>query len=203
MNNVKLITPYSNLPVGWPKIDKKNHLPSTLPCTFLGSNCAQSFNAFFIWEKVLAPLNFKRFLELGTGHGNTSVYFKMFCVNKGAKFYTYDFGKNKRANTNAQAYMRISDNYIVKDIFKEAKNIKKLIRQDGISVVFCDGGDKPHELRTFAPALKKGDIIACHDWGRAIKDEWVAEDIKKNNLRELHRQQRIKLNTVTGIFVKE
>ena len=51
--------------------------------------------------------------------------------------------------------------------------------------------------------FRSGDIIACHDWGRAIKDEWVAEDIKKNKLRELYRQQRIKLNTVTGIFVKE
>ena len=69
--------------------------------------------------------------------------------------------------------------------------------------MFCDGGDKPHELRTFAPALKKGDIIACHDWGRAIKDEWVADDIKKFNLKEIYREERIKYNTVTGIFVKE
>jgi cephalosporin hydroxylase len=203
MSKIKLTTPYSKYPVGWPKIDKINEESNTLPCTFLGSNCQQSFNAFFMWEKVLSPLKFKRFIELGTGHGNTSVYFKMFCINKGAKFYTYDFGENKRENTKAQKYVKIANNYIIKDIFKEAKNIKNIISREGISVVFCDGGDKPHELRTFAPALKRGDIIACHDWGRAIKDEWVAEDIKKNNLKELYRNQRIKLNTVTGIFVKE
>jgi len=201
---IKLTTPYSKYPVEHAEKHGKNFAPYTLPCTFLGSPCQQSFNAFFIWEKVLAPLKFSRFIELGTALGNTSVYFKMFCVNKGAEFYTYDFAKkNKRTNTLAQKFIKLGRSYIIADIFKESKQISKLIKQEGRSIVFCDGGDKPHELRTFAPSLKKGDIIACHDWGRAIKDEWVNKDIKKNNLKELYRQERINLNTVTGIFVKE
>jgi cephalosporin hydroxylase len=201
---IKLTTPYSNYPVEHAVKHGKNFAPNTLPCTFLGSPCQQSFNAFFVWEKLLAPLKFARIIELGTALGNTSVYFKMFCINKGADFYTYDFAKkNQRSNTLAQKHVLIQDDYIMADVFKHSESISKLIRERGISVVFCDGGDKPHELRTFAPALKKGDIIACHDWGRAIKDEWVAKDIKKNKLKEIYKEERISLNTVTGIFIKE
>jgi len=200
----KLTTPYSGYPVETSIKHGKNFAPDTLPCTFLGAPCQQSFNALFIWEKILTPLKFKRFFEIGTALGNLSVYFKLFCINKGADFYTYDFAKkNQRSNTPIQKYVTLQDNYYMVDVFKESQQICSIIQRKGVSVVFCDGGDKPHELRTFAPALKKGDIIACHDWGRAIKDEWVADDIKKFNLKEIYREERIKYNTVTGIFVKE
>ena len=201
---VKLITPFSKYPVQQAVKHGKNFAPNTLPCTFLGASCQQSFNAFFIWEKLLTPLKFKRFFEIGTALGNTSVYFKLFCVNKGADFYTYDFAKkNQRSNTPIQKYINLADNYYMVDVFKEAQQICSTIARKGKSIVFCDGGDKPHELRTFAPALKVGDIIACHDYGRAIKDEWIKEDIKRFNLKELYKKERIELNTVTGIFVKE
>lgn len=201
---IKLITPYSKYPVEKAIKHKKNFAPNTLPCTFLGSPCQQSFNALFIWEKLLTHLKFKRFLEIGTALGNLSVYFKLFCINRGADFYTYDFAKvNQRSNTKVQKYVNLKDDYYMMDVFKESQRICSTIARKGISIVFCDGGDKPHELRTFAPALKKGDIIACHDWGRAIKDEWMKDDIKKYNLSELYKEERIELNTVTGIFIKE
>lgn len=200
----KLTTPYSGYDVETAVKHGKNHAPNTLPCTFLGQPCQQSFNAFFIWEKLLTPLKFKRMFEIGTALGNTSVYFKLFCINKGAEFYTYDFAKkNKRSNTRIQKYVNLQDDYYMIDVFKESQQICSTIQKKGISIVFCDGGDKPHELRTFGPALKKGDIIACHDWGRAIKDEWIKKDIKRLNLKELFRKERLELNTVTGIFIKE
>jgi len=201
---VKLITPYSKYPVEESTKHGKNYAPNTLPCTFLGQPCQQSFNALFIWEKLLTPLKFKRFFEIGTALGNLSVYFKLFCINKGADFYTYDFAKkNQRSNSPIQKHIKLQDNYYMVDVFKEAQQICNTISRKGISVVFCDGGDKPHELRTFAPALKKGDIIACHDWGRAIKDEWIQDDLKNFNLKEIFKKEKIELNTVTGIFIKE
>lgn len=200
---VKLTTPYSKYQVEESIKHGKNHAPNTLPCTFLGSSCQQSFNAFFIWEKLLSKTNFKRFIELGTALGNTSVYFKLFCINKGAAFRTYDFAKKNRIeNTPVQKLINLGESYHIADVFKEAQKIKNFIKKPGISIVFCDGGDKPHELRTFAPALKSGDIIACHDWGRAIKDEWIKDDLKKFNLVEIFREEKIQLNTVTGIFRK-
>ena len=201
--SLKLTTPYSGYPVEKAVKHGKNHAPNTLPCTFLGASCQQSYNAFFVWEKILSNLKFKRIVELGTALGNTSVFFKLYCINKGAEFRTYDFAKkNKIENTPVQKLVKLGESYHIADIFKESEQIKKFIKQPGISIVFCDGGDKPHELRTFAPALKKGDIIACHDWGRAIIDEWIADDVKKFNLIEIYKDEKIELNTVTGIFKK-
>jgi len=200
----KLTTPFSGYDVEKATKHGKNFAPNTLPCSFLGAPCQQSFNAFHIWEKLLTPLKFKRFFEIGTALGNTSVYFKLFCVNKGAQFYTYDFAKiNKRSNTPVQNFIQLEKDYYMVDVFKESQQICSTIARPGRSIVFCDGGDKPHELRTFGPALKKGDIIACHDWGRAIKDEWISKDVKRLKLKELFREERIALNTVTGIFMKE
>jgi hypothetical protein len=151
----------------------------------------------------LGKYDFKRFIELGTALGNTSVYFKLFCINRKANFITYDFGrKNQLEKTPVQEFVDLKSDYRRLDIIEKSEAIKKIIKRKGRSIVFCDAGDKPHELRTFAPALKNGDIIACHDWGRAIKDEWVADDIKKNNLIEIYQKERLELNTVTGIFIK-
>lgn len=199
----KCITPYSRYIIEKAIKPAKNSFPNTLGCTFLGSPCQQSFNSFFVWEKLLSHLSFERFIEIGTATGNTSIYFKLFCINKRARFYTFDFAKkNKMTNTPIQRYLKIKDDYIIQDVFKNSDEICKIIQRKGRSIIFCDGGDKPHELRIFGPSLKKGDIIACHDWGRAIKSTWVEDDIRKLNLKELYRKERVSLNTLVGIFKK-
>jgi hypothetical protein len=195
----KKILPFSKRSIDYPEISELNLRPNTLPCTFLGELCQQSFNAFFVWEKVLSE-GFTRFIELGTGRGNTSTYFKLFCINVGAKFYTYEkriFGFNK-----IQEFIGLKRDIIRGNLFERTDEILKLISSSGKSVVFCDAFDKPHEFKTFAPALKKGDIISAHDWGRAIKGEWVKTIIEENNLKELFREERLSLNTATGIFEK-
>ena len=58
-----------------------------------------------------------------------------------------------------------------KDIFENADEIIVLIQKPGITVLFCDGGNKVREFKTFAPHLKKGDIIAVHDWMTEIFPE--------------------------------
>ena len=35
-----------------------------------------------------------------------------------------------------------------------------------------------------------------------IIDEWIADDVKKFNLIEIYKDEKIELNTVTGIFKK-
>ncbi len=202
--NKQTISPYSKIPIGPSVKHGKNFAPNTFTCTFLGESCQQTFNAFFIWEKLLCKLDFKRFIELGTALGNMSVYFKLFCINRNAKFYTYDFGrKNNITGTPVQKFVDLKGSCNKVDIFVYAKEIKEIISKPGITIILCDGGDKVHELRTFAPSLKKGDIIACHDWGRDIKTSIIQPEINKYNLKELLQKERKELNTATGIFIKK
>jgi len=72
--------------------------------------------------KTTNPLKFRRIVEIGTALGNTSVFFKLFCVNKKARFYTFDFAKiNQRSNTPAQEFVNLSENYVMADVFKEKR----------------------------------------------------------------------------------
>jgi len=50
-----------------------------------------------------------------------------------------------------------------KDVFE---NPKELIPKDneGKIFIYCDNGDKVREMYLYAPLLRVGDIIACHDY---------------------------------------
>lgn len=39
------------------------------------------------------------------------------------------------------------------------------------ALIFCDGGDKPKELRLYAPLLRRGDVLAGHDYHNEYVDD--------------------------------
>ncbi len=67
--------------------------------------------------------------------------------------------------------------------------ISDLISAHSPCVVLCDNGKKPVEFNTYAPFLKKGDIIAAHDYAhdpfwpwQEITDADVVDACAKNRL---------------------
>ena len=54
------------------------------------------------------------------------------------------------------------------------ERIVPYIQQEGITIVFCDGGHKVGEFNSIAPHIKKGDYILAHDY----IDTW--ENYQKN-----------------------
>jgi len=51
----------------------------------------------------------------------------------------------------------------VQDVFEDVNRIWRLAKSQR-TFLYCDGGNKIKEMRTFAPFLEPGDIIACHDY---------------------------------------
>lgn len=39
------------------------------------------------------------------------------------------------------------------------------------ALIFCDGGDKPRDLRTYAPILRPGDVLMAHDYHNEYGDD--------------------------------
>lgn len=39
------------------------------------------------------------------------------------------------------------------------------------ALIFCDGGDKPKDLRTYAPILRPGDVLMAHDYHNEYSDD--------------------------------
>lgn len=141
--------------------------------TFLGRKMSQSDGAINLWEKTIARLRFKRLLEIGTYNGNFSHYLMLLCEEKKADFETYDIidYKNKK----------LTGNFHQVDVFAILSHLELFIKHSGQSIVFCDGGDKAGELRTFSQYLKSDDIIIVHDWNIEV----FPEDVP-NNLIEIY-----------------
>lgn len=43
------------------------------------------------------------------------------------------------------------------------------------ALIFCDGGDKPKDLRTYAPILRSGDVLMAHDYQNEYGDSALAD----------------------------
>lgn len=172
-------------------------------CTIFGRPAQQAFTAFFVWEKLLGPLEFSRFIEVGTGYGNTSVFFMLHCMQKEAAFFTFDKMINRVRNTSPlKEALDLRGCSTVGNVYGPAisQSIMDLCQKEGRTVLFLDGGDKPYEFRTFVPALKKGDIVAVHDWGRAIKRNWVQDIIDLRGLADLLLANNTQLKTLTRMW---
>ena len=172
-------------------------------CTMFGRPAQQAFSAFFVWEKLLWDLEFARFIEIGTGYGNTSIFFMLHCVQKGANFITCERMPNRTTNSSPlKEMLRFQENCVVGNVYGPgiSQFILEQIAAPGRTVLFLDGGDKPHEFELFCPALKRGDIVAVHDWDRAIKRLWVQKTIDQCNLDEIMAHENVIYKTLTAMF---
>lgn len=43
------------------------------------------------------------------------------------------------------------------------------------ALIICDGGDKPRELKLYAPLLREGDILIGHDYHNEYVDDAIAD----------------------------
>lgn len=149
------------------------------PGTFLGRKMSQTPRAISMWDNILGSLDFKRILEFGTTRGVLSQYFLLFCKERGAQFYTYDI-KDWGMPTD------VREHFHHKDIFTIEEEIGNIIKSPGLTVVFCDNGNKIKELRTFSPYLKPRDIIAVHDWKTEVipEEAYAVSNLKEVYIRE-------------------
>ena len=152
--------------------------------TFLGNKMSQDSGAVEFWEKVLCKNDYKRLIEFGTYKGAMSVFFLLWSMTRKADFKTYDTAAHK---FNRLAYFLKLPLYFRKlDIFEHEKEIGELIAKLGMSIVYCDNGDKSRELKVFSKYLKKGDLIGVHDWGTELSwgDVPIGLDIVSIHHRE-------------------
>ena len=176
-------------------------------CTLFGERCDQPFTALYVWEKLFLSYGgaMERFIELGCDVGGMSTYFALWCHTIDAKFIGYDRRpKWQYKNTPVKRLIGLHDKVRVGNLYAKEREIIDLIKDQGLTMIFADCIDKPWEFMVFAPALKVGDIMAVHDWDRAIKDEWVEGTMSEIEPYELlYEDERLQINTLTRFFLKQ
>lgn len=139
--------------------------------SFIEGVMAQSPNAITLWDKVLRATQFRRIIELGTANGNFSLYLYLWCIGRGADFYTMDIMKSwHNGNRILKDKLDFESHFYNIDIFEKQEDIKTLIQGEGKTILICDNGNKIKEFKTFAPMLKAGDLISVHDWDTEISE---------------------------------
>ncbi len=62
------------------------------------------------------------------------------------------------------------------------RSIQMAIAPEARALIFCDGGDKPREIRTYGPILRSGDLILAHDYHNEYTDsalEGLPDDLDR------------------------
>lgn len=155
----------------------------------IGGGMSQNYAALYFFEYFIRDNGIRCFIEIGTQKGALSLYLaNMAAVTEQFVFVTTDishFDLYDRSVEGVGAWLeqisRQHERYIWTynyDCFGiEFLSLVKdtWIADDSLHpmVVFCDGGDKIREFKTFSKMVRSGDFVIVHDWG----DEITFKDI--------------------------
>lgn len=171
---------------------------------FFGTDLSQAENMPVILNKFLNIVRPETIIEIGTFKGGLSVLFQLYSISNNKTFVTYDitdFIQNK------QLFLKLNIDRRLSNVFTQQTmaEIVSLIQRNGVTVIFCDGGNKIAEFNYFGQYLKKNDYILAHDYAidmnhfnNTLKDklwnwcEITDADIQKicdeNNLKKVYDQ---------------
>ena len=158
--------------------------------SFAGVKAAQILADYWLWEAILNGEEEARgIVELGTGTGGFSLYLDAQAQARDLFFRTYDVIAPER---------RIPG-FVRCDIYAMARDIGLHLERNDPVVLFCDGGNKPREIKTFSTYLTPKSLIVVHDWGT----EMLASDVPEN-VTEVYGELCNELGSMSRCFrVKE
>lgn len=108
-----------------------------------------------------------RIVEIGTAAGGLTMMLADLVTN--AKIRTYDV----RPCRNSAALRRMGIDLRVADSRQIADDLGSFAGQPGRTVIVCDGGNKPAEVKMAAELAKSGDIILAHDYA-PDRQRWLS-----------------------------
>jgi predicted O-methyltransferase YrrM len=131
-----------------------------------GHSAQQHHNVYSTFYKLIDDTKPKRILEIGTALGGLTMFMKKVVdsLDLNTNILTLDISARPWYDDMKQMGIDVR----VEDIFDDYQDIpneiKNFIKQDGLTIILCDGGDKIREFKLLSHFLKKGDIIMAHDY---------------------------------------
>lgn len=125
--------------------------------SFAGYEMAQTWADLQLYEKVLNDRpDLKCIIELGTGQGGLSLFFDSQARARGLEFHNFDYLAAEKPVPKWQQIDVLADSITVREFFTHPM------------LLLCDNGNKPLEVKIYAPLLQVGDLLAVHDWNVEI-----------------------------------
>jgi len=148
-----------------------------------GAIMGQTFPALFVFEWLLNFHSVEQIVEIGTGCGGLTTYLQLQANIRGLDFVTYDANcrlddKNNKIVANPPLHMRKFINFRKGNVFEDdvRDEIRALLKKK-VTLLYCDNGNKPKEIKTFSPHCLKGSIIGTHDWHGHFQVEGMVREL--------------------------
>lgn len=138
----------------------------------------QNRNIFHALDELNKFCKPSQIIEIGASNGGFTKILEDHPISENANIYSIEL-----TDSNANALYGEKVTKIKGNCFELEKEIASLISRDGISLVFCDGGNKNLEINFFAKYLKIGDFIFGHDYA-PTHDFW--QNNFKNKVWDWH-----------------
>lgn len=171
----------------------------------------QHHNVYQIFYDFIADVKPARILEIGTALGGFTQFLKHCCdtLNISTEIVTYDIYARQGYDDMRQTGIDVRiENVFTDDGEGIIEPIIELVKNQGTTIVLCDGGCKAREFNFLSKHIKSGDYILAHDYceseeifDKEIKDKiWQWHELKKvdvenaflqNNLTE-YKQDKFK-----------
>lgn len=195
-------------------ITKKCNLLISDPISCYMNACSQqNHEAFEVFYDFLNEISPARIVEIGTGFGGFTLALQSFILESGlnTKIKTYDIVQPHYHKYLTDAGVEVH----VEDIFTHPQtsvqytyirpDVVSFVKEEGITVVICDGKSKTNEFKLFADHLKVGDYMLAHDyyenletfndvlkynvwnWNEICLEE-IEEPMKQNNLVQYKKE---------------
>lgn len=170
--------------------------------SFNGMAAQQTHEAFQVFRDFLLETKPKRILEIGTALGGLTQFLNWVSKenNLGIEILTYDIYEMNWYKDLRDSGIDVRVENVFTNDYKDVKQeVVDYIRQEGITIVLCDGGNKVGEFNILSKFIKSGDYILAHDYAEnrkifeekinhkvwnwlEISDKDVSEACLENNL---------------------
>lgn len=136
---------------------------------FFGLQMMQNRHAVLAVDRLLRHLEDEgrrpaRIIELGTGCGGLSVLFHLHAMATDTAFITFDAADTATAARALFPSLRVDARRRDLGADFTTGEIAREIQQPGVTLLVCDGPDKPGDIARFVPFLKTGDLVMAHDY---------------------------------------
>ena len=163
----------------------------------LGHNIAQTPEFMMVFNEIFNRENFARVIEIGTFHGGLSLFLAFCSLVKNMKFFTFDIRMSGKTEV-YQKIRQLGGTFEKLNILQPQgiERIRSLVTAPGRVMLLCDGGNKPKEIRTFAPFLKQGDVIMGHDYFDSkqsfdFQQKWLSCELVKADIQNACKKNNL------------
>lgn len=170
-----------------------------------GLPAQQHVDAYSTFYKFLSDTRPCRVLEIGTAHGGFILSLRQ-SLDKldlsASTVDTVDVIKAPHSEVLEAANIRVHRINLFNSGYTklhETEWVSKLVQQEGVTLVLCDGGNKPVEFNELAPLLKRGDFIMAHDYCTTPEDfkkdyqgkVWNWLEIQESHIRDVSAKENL------------